>query len=70
MGFVFIFFSSPEPLAHCKLLGSCVVSRASSTIDSKDISQTTGWILTKLGRNDLYMAFFKNCSNGSNTLHI
>ena len=26
--------------------------------------------LTKLGRNDPYMALFKNCSNGSGPLHI
>ena len=30
----------------------------------------TGWILTKLGRNDPYMTLFKNCSNGSGPLHI
>ena len=49
----------------------CVVRRLSSTIASKDIcSQTTGWILTKLDRNDPYMAIFKKCSNGSCLLHI
>ena len=42
-----------------------------STIASKDISSlTTGWIWTKLGRNDPYMALFNNCSNGSGPLHI
>ena len=28
------------------------------------ISQTIGWILTKFGRYDPYMAFFNKCSNG------
>ena len=41
---------------------SPVVHRPSSAIASKDISQTTGWILTKLGRNDPYMTLLKNCS--------
>ena len=41
-------FSSPEPLAHSELMWS-------STIASKDISNTTGWLKTKLGRNDPYM---------------
>ena len=48
-----------------------VVCCASSTIASKDISsQTTGWILTKLGKNDPYMALIKNYTNGSGALHI
>ena len=34
--------------------------RPSSTIASKDISLTAAWILTKLGRNDPYMALYKN----------
>ena len=47
------------------------VCRPLSTIASKDISSlTTGWILTKLGRNDPYMGLFKNCSNGPSPLHI
>ena len=33
----------------------CLVRRVSSTIALKDISSyTTGWILTKLGRNEAY----------------
>ena len=50
---------------------SSVVRGASSTIASKDISsQTAGWILTKLGRNDPHMALFNNSSNGSGPVHI
>ena len=50
---------------------SLIVRRPSSTIASNDISSlTTAWILTKLGRSDPYMDFFKNCSNGSGPLHI
>ena len=33
-------------------------------------SYTTRWILTKLGRNNPYMALLNNCSNGSGPLHI
>ena len=50
-----------------------VVCRLSclQTIASKDISsKTAGWVLTKLGRNDPYLALFNNCSNGSGPLHI
>ena len=47
-----------------------VVHRLSSTNSSKDISFSTGWILTKHGRNDPYMALFNDCSNGSGPLHI
>ena len=32
---------------------------ALSTIASKDISKTTGWILSKIGRNDSHMALYK-----------
>ena len=31
---------------------------------------STGWILTKLGSNDPYMALFDKHSDGSNPLHI
>ena len=48
----------PSSVMHC----------VSSTIASKDISQTSGWILTKRGSNDPYMALFNNCSNGSGLL--
>ena len=42
----------------------CVVPRVSSNFDSNDISSlTTGWILTKLGRNDPYMDLFDHCLN-------
>ena len=52
-------------------LFSCRQLCIENTIASKDISSlTTGWILTKLGRNDPYMALFNNCSNGSGPLHI
>ena len=44
--------------------------RMSSTVSSKDISLTIGWILTKLGRNDPYKALFDNYSNGSGPWHI
>ena len=48
-----------------------VVRRPSSTIALKDISPlTTGWILTKLGRYDPYIALLENCSNGFGLLHI
>ena len=63
-------------LSHLLMVSYCdhwmsVVCRASSTIATKDISsQITGWILTKLGRNDPHMALFKNCSNGSGPIHI
>ena len=41
------------------------------TIDLNDISSlTTGWILTKLGRNDPNMTLFNNCLNGFGPLHI
>ena len=56
-------------VSYCDPL-MCVVRRASSTIASKDIFVTTGWILTKHDRNDPYIALFINCSNGSGTLHI
>ena len=49
---------------------SCVVSRPSSSIASKDIPLSTGWILTKFGKNDPYIALFNNCSNVSGLLHI
>ena len=52
-----------------------VVRRASSTIASKDISLTTGWIFPKLGRNDPHMALFRivqmvwvHCISRSNRL--
>ena len=46
---------------------SSVVRRPSSTIALKDISSiTTGWILTKLGRNEPNMA----PTLGSGLLHI
>ena len=63
-------------LSHWLIVSYCdhwmlVMHRPSSTIASKDIfSLTNGWILTNLGRNDPYMALFKNCSNGSGLLHI
>ena len=76
-------FSSPEPLAHgtwaigswwaIVVVGcpSSVVCRPSSTIASNDNSSlTTGWIFTKLGRNDPFMTLSWNCSNGSSPLHI
>ena len=45
--------------------------RQASTIASKDISSiTTGWIWTKLGEKDPYIALFNNCSNGFGPLHI
>ena len=44
--------------------------RPASTIASKDISLSTGWIWTKLGRNDSYIALLNNCSNGFGPLHI
>ena len=43
---------------------------ASSTIALKDISEKTGRILDKLGRNDSYIVLFKNCSNGFGPSHI
>ena len=46
---------------------SSIVCHPSSTIALKDISLTSGWILTKLGRNDPYFALFEN---GSDPLHI
>ena len=40
---------------------SSAMRLVSSTIASKDISYYhTGWILTKLGRNDPYVALFNN----------
>ena len=47
-----------------------MVCHASSTTASKDVSETTGWSLTKLGRNDPYMALFNKCSNDSGLFHI
>ena len=45
--------------------------RPASTIASKDISSlATGWIWTKLGIDDPYIAFFDNCSNWFGPLHI
>ena len=42
---------------------------ASSIIATKDISSyTTGWVLTKLGRNNPYKALFNDGSNGSGPL--
>ena len=47
-----------------ELLWSLEVNRRLwSTFASKDISLTTSWILAKLGRNDLYIALFDDCSN-------
>ena len=43
------YFLKPQDIKCC----------ASSTIASKDISKTTGWILSKIGRNDPHMALFK-----------
>ena len=63
-------WNQTKQFAHGELLWSLDPRRASSTIALKDISLTTGWILTKLGRNEPYMALFKNCSNGSGLLHI
>ena len=34
------------------------------------LSETTGWIVIKLGRNDHYMVLFNSCSNGSGQLYI
>ena len=49
---------------------SVSVTSASSTNASKDTtSLATGWILTKLERNDPYMAFFDNCSHWFSQLH-
>ena len=44
---------------------SCVVNNC-----FKVLSYTTGWILTKLARNDPYVALFNNCSNGSGPVYI
>ena len=63
-------WNQTKPLTHGELLWSLDACCASSTIALKDISLTTGWILTKLGRNEPYMALFKNCSNGFGLLHI
>ena len=60
-------------VSYCDRLMPVVRRRrpSSSTIASKDISfLTTGWIWTKLGRNDPYMALFHNCPNGFGPLHI
>ena len=65
-----ISFSSPEPLTHGERCQSWDVCPQSSTIFSKDISLTTCWILTKLGRNGHEMALFDSCSNGFSPLHI
>ena len=46
------------------------IPRPTSTIALKGIYLTTGWIWTKLGRNDPYIALLNNCSNGSGPLHI
>ena len=60
--FVSSCFSSLEPKTKCELLLSLGVTR--QQIASKDISSlTTGWIFTKLCRNDSYMTLFDNCSN-------
>ena len=41
-----------------------VGSQSSSVVNiCINISLTTSWILAKLGRNDLYIALFDNCSN-------
>ena len=54
--------ASKHLMSYCdKLLE--VSRRLWSTFASKDISLTTSWILAKLGRNDLYIALFDNCSN-------
>ena len=47
-----------------------VLCRPSSTSASKDISETTGWILTKLGRNDPHMASLIIVQNGFGPMHI
>ena len=61
-------------VVHLKAQGDwmSVICRVSSTIVFfKDISSlTTGWILTKLGRNDPYMVLFNNCANGYGPLHV
>ena len=56
-------------LSYCDLLMSGVHC-PSPTIASKDISKTTGWIKTKLARNDPYIALFNNFSKCSSPLHI
>ena len=62
-------FSSPEPLTHGELLGLLDVLRQ-QLLQRTSPPKLLSRILTKLGRNDSYMALFKNCSNGSCPLHI
>ena len=49
---------------HCMSVVGCAKSVVNNCL--KRISSQ----LTKLGRNDPYMAFLNNCPNGSDLLHI
>ena len=53
------------------LSSSVICLRRPLTVDLNDISsQTTGLILTKLGRIDPYIVLFNKCSNELGQLHI
>ena len=52
------YFTAPEPFTQSELVVISVARCLSSTIASKDISSCIiGWILTKLDKDDPYMAF-------------
>ena len=56
-------------VSYCDRWMSVVCCPSLIFASNDNISLTTGWSLTKLGKNDPYMALFENCSNGSGLSH-